>query len=133
MVLASAVKKSLYNETDPLDKLSTAFQPFFGQTANIFGRRWLMITAVVLFTLGSGIAGGAWDMPMLISGRIVQGIGGGGIQTMIQLIICDLVLLRERGYILAVLFATVTIDTSLGPFVDGIIIEKTTWRWVFYM
>ena len=128
MVIASAVSQNSYNGTDPLDKLSTASQPFFGQTANIFGRRWLMITAVALFTLGSGVAGGAWDMPMLIAGRVVRGIGGGGIQTMIQLIICDLVPLRERGSILAVLFAKVTIATSLGPFVGGIIIEKNTWR-----
>ena len=92
-----------------------------------------MITAVALFTLGSGIAGGARDMAMLIAGRIVQGIGGGGIQMMIELIICDLVPLRERGNILGVLFAAVTIGTSLGPFVGGIIIERTTWRWVFYM
>ena len=133
MVIASAVSQNSYNGADPFNKLSTAFQPFFGQTANIFGRRWLIIAAVALFTLGSGIAGGAWDMPMLIAGRVVQGIGGGGIQTMIQLIICDLVPLRERGNILAVLFAAVTIGTSLGPFVGGIIIEKTTWRWVFYM
>ena len=92
-----------------------------------------MITAVALFTLGSGIAGGARDMPMLIAGRTVQGIGGGGIQMMIELIISDLVPLRERGNILGVLFAAVTIGTSLGPFVGGIIIERTTWRWVFYM
>lgn len=112
---------------------STAFQPFFGQTANVFGRRWLMISACALFTLGSGIAGGARDMPMLIAGRLVQEIGGGGIQMMIELIICDLVPLRERGNVLAVLFVAVTVGTSLGPFVGGIIIERTTWRWVFYM
>lgn len=49
-------------------------------------RRWLMITAVPLFILGSGVAGGARDMPMLIAGRTVHGIGGGGIQMMIELI-----------------------------------------------
>ena len=92
-----------------------------------------MIFAVALFCLGSGIAGGANEMPMLVGGRTVQGIGGGGITMMIELIICDLVPLRERGNILALLFAAVTVGTSLGPFVGGILVERTTWRWVFYM
>lgn len=72
-------------------------------------------------------------MPMLVAGRTVQGIGGGGINMMIELIICDLVPLRERGNILALLFAVVTVGTSLGPFVGGILVDEATWRWVFYM
>jgi MFS family permease len=55
-----------------LPDCSMVFQPFYGQTANIFGRRWLMISAIVLFIVGSAIGGAAQDMSMLIVGRAVQ-------------------------------------------------------------
>ena len=48
------------------------FQPLYGQTANIFGRRWLMIFAVLMFMAGSAVSGAAQSMPMLIAGRAVQ-------------------------------------------------------------
>jgi hypothetical protein len=54
---------------------STAPQPLFAQLANIFGRRNPMIVALVIFALGSGIAGGAHNAAMLIAGRSIQGIG----------------------------------------------------------
>ncbi|CAD6446131.1 2b786199-f3c9-4435-9480-7ab88f4ac46b [Sclerotinia trifoliorum] len=112
---------------------STAFQPLYGQTANIFGRRWLIISAVALFILGSGIAGGAHSMTMLIAGRTVQGIGGGGCSMMIDMIICDLVPLRERGSVMGYIFGAATVATALGPFIGGILVQKSSWRWVFYI
>ncbi|KAF2234802.1 MFS general substrate transporter [Viridothelium virens] len=112
---------------------STAFQPLYGQTANIFGRRWLVIFAVAVFILGSGISGGATDMTMLIAGRTVQGIGGGGCAMLLDLIICDLVPLRERGSVMSYIFGAATIGTALGPFIGGVIVANTTWRWVFYI
>lgn len=58
---------------------SAALQPLFGQLCNVFGRRWLMLLVTALFTLGSGICGGASSGSMLIAGRAVQGAGSGGI------------------------------------------------------
>ncbi|CAI7632913.1 unnamed protein product [Penicillium bialowiezense] len=75
----------------------TAFQPFFGQMADIYGRRWPMITSAAIFTLGSGVAGGSKNIQMLIAGRLLQGIGSGGILVLTEIIICDLLPLRERG------------------------------------
>lgn len=72
-------------------------QPLSGQLANIWGRRYLMIGSVVLLMIGSAIAGWATSPGMLISGRAVQGLGSGGVTMLIDLIICDLVPLRERG------------------------------------
>ncbi|KAA8643970.1 hypothetical protein EYZ11_008230 [Aspergillus tanneri] len=114
--------------------LTTAcFQPIYGQVANVFGRRYPMIFSVVLFILGSGLCGGASSEAMLIAGRAVQGIGGGGINMLIDLIICDLVPLNQRGAYLALLFVVFAIGTSLGPFIGGAIVSNTTWRWVFYL
>lgn len=113
--------------------LSTPFQPVYGQSANIFGRRWLIILAVALFILGSAISGGARDMPMLIAGRTVQGIGGGGCSMMIDMIISDLVPLRDRGVVMGYIFGAATICTALGPFIGGVLVKTTTCRWVFYV
>ncbi len=69
----------------------TASQPFYGQFAQLFGRRWVIITAVALFAVGSGISGGAVSGAMLLAGRLVQGLGGAGISLMTNMIISDLV------------------------------------------
>lgn len=112
---------------------STAFLPLFGQIADIFGRRWLTIAIVAVFALGSGISGGATSATMLIAGRAVQGVGGGGIILMIEMIVCDLVSLRDRGRFTAVIMGLFGIVSSLGPFIGGAIAQGTTWRWVFYI
>ena len=65
--------------TDAFFVCSAAFQPLFGQMCNVFGRRWVTMAIVAIFTLGSGICGGATSGAMLIAGRAVQGIGSGGI------------------------------------------------------
>ncbi|GAP85175.1 putative major facilitator superfamily general substrate transporter [Rosellinia necatrix] len=112
---------------------STAFLPLLGQMADIFGRRWITIAVVAAFALGSGISGGASSATMLIAGRAVQGIGGGGIILMIEMIVCDLVPLRDRGRFTAVILGVFGIVSSLGPFIGGAIVEGATWRWVFYI
>lgn len=93
---------------------STAVQPLFGQMANIFGRRSLTIASVLLFMLGSGLAGGAANISMIIAARTVQGIGGGGIITLGEIIICDLLPLRERGQYTGLLAGTYAIGTIIG-------------------
>lgn len=98
---------------------STVFLPLIGQLADIFGRRYVMIGVVAVFTLGSGISGGANSPAMLIAGRAVQGIGGGGINLMIEVIVSDLVPLRERGNYMALIFAIFCLGTAIGPFVGG--------------
>ncbi|KAM0323354.1 hypothetical protein ACHAQA_008947 [Verticillium albo-atrum] len=111
----------------------TALQPLFGQLANVFGRRWPTILSTAGFVLGSGICGGATNMGTLIAGRTIQGIGAGGINVLIEIVICDLIPLRERGTYFALLFGMVAIGTALGPFFGGLIVDNVSWRWVFYL
>lgn len=85
---------------------------------------------VALFTLGSGICGGANSPAMMIVGRAVQGVGSGGINMIVEVIIADLVPLRDRGYYMAIMLAIYGIGTAAGPALGGIIVQNTTWRWV---
>ncbi|KAL2074292.1 hypothetical protein VTL71DRAFT_8070 [Oculimacula yallundae] len=112
---------------------STAVQPLFGQAANIFGRRSLTIASVLLFMLGSGLAGGATNIGMIIAARTIQGVGGGGIITLGEIIICDLLPLRERGQYTGLLAGTYAIGTIIGPVLGGIFTQHITWRWIFYI
>ncbi|RFU27338.1 hypothetical protein B7463_g9011, partial [Scytalidium lignicola] len=107
--------------------------PLMAQASNLFGRRWLTLISVALFALGSGICGGARNQAMLIGGRVVQGFGGGGIALMINIVLTDLVPLRERGKYMAIVQMVSAVGAALGPFLGGILTERSTWRWVFYI
>ncbi|KAK4206679.1 DNA repair protein RAD50 [Rhypophila decipiens] len=112
---------------------SAAIQPLLGQLCNVFGRRWIMLASVAVFTLGSGICGGANSAAMLIAGRAVQGLGSGGIGLLIDIIVSDLVPLRYRGNYIGVILSLYGVGTTLGPFIGGSIVATTTWRWIFYL
>ncbi|KAI1845894.1 hypothetical protein JX266_007981 [Neoarthrinium moseri] len=107
--------------------------PLMAQASNVFGRRWLTLMAVALFTLGSGICGGAYSQAMLVGGRVIQGLGGGGTGLMINVVLTDLVPLHERGKYMAIVQVVSAVGAALGPFLGGLLTERSTWRWVFYI
>ena len=111
---------------------SAISQPVFGQLADLYGRRWVTFVIVAFFTLGSGTSGGASSGNMLIAGRAIQGIGSGGIYVIIDIIISDLVPLRQRGNYMALILTIYTVGMALGPWLGGEIVQKTTWRWCFW-
>ncbi|KAI1346846.1 MFS general substrate transporter [Xylaria sp. FL0043] len=111
---------------------SAVLQPLTGQLADALGRRGPIIASTALFALGSGIAGGAHTAAMLIAGRVVQGIGAGGINVLLDIICCDLVPLRERGKYLGLLFSWSGIAAALGPPVGGAL-AQVNWRWIFWI
>ncbi|PSN67348.1 MFS general substrate transporter [Corynespora cassiicola Philippines] len=111
---------------------STAPQPLYGQIANIFGRRNPFFVAIALFTLGSGIAGGANSAAVLIAGRTVQGLGAAGLYVLSDILICDLVPPRHRGPYLSAVLSTAGIGSTIGPVIGGAIAEHN-WRWIFYL
>ncbi|KAI8630956.1 MFS general substrate transporter [Xylariaceae sp. FL1651] len=112
---------------------SAAVQPVYGQLADLWGRRWLTIGAVAIFTVGSGICGGATSTNVLIGGRTIQGLGAAGINMLVELILCDLLPLRERGQFFGVLFLFIILGSVIGPFLGGILVDRVSWRWTFYI
>ncbi|KZZ99199.1 Major facilitator superfamily domain, general substrate transporter [Moelleriella libera RCEF 2490] len=110
----------------------TVAQPGIAQLCNIFGRRWPMIISVCVFAVGSGVAGGANDATTMIAGRTVQGLGSGGIMLLVELIVCDMVPLRERGKYLGIVLSVSALGSILGPVIGGAIVEWD-WRWCFYL
>ncbi len=83
--------------------------------------------AVVFFLLGVIMAGVAKNFDLLLAGRTVQGIGGGGIIVLTQVIICDLVPLRLRGQWFGVISGMYAIGSVSGPLLGGVFSEKVTW------
>ena len=106
---------------------STVFQPTIAQLSDIFGRKKITLIAVFLFLLGIFVSGIATNFTILLSGRTVQGMGGGGIVVLTQLIICDLIPLRLRGQWFGVISGMYAIGTVSGPLLGGVFSEKVTW------
>lgn len=112
---------------------ATACIPLLGQMANIAGRRNTMLFAVAAFTVGSGIGGGATNLGMLLVGRVIQGIGGGGIMLLIELIPSDLLPVRERSKYFAIIMSSCTLGVTIGPVVGGALADNGNWRWALYI
>ncbi|KAH8818766.1 iron permease [Flagelloscypha sp. PMI_526] len=115
---------------------STAFLLLSGNLSDIFGRRSTMLFSVGVFTLGSALAGSAQSMNWLIAARSkpsVQGIGSGGILTVSEIIVSDLVPLVERGVYQGILAMTWAFASAVGPVIGGSLAERASWRWLFYI
>ncbi|CAI6331736.1 unnamed protein product [Periconia digitata] len=110
----------------------TVFQPLVAQCSNIFGRRTPMILSVAIVAIGSVVAGACSSKDMLIVGRTIQGLGSAGTMLLMEVIVCDIVPLRERGKYLSITLSCCAVGAISGPPIGGAIAEKS-WRWIFYM
>ncbi|KAJ7175341.1 MFS general substrate transporter [Mycena filopes] len=110
---------------------SAACLPLSGNLAQIFGRKHITILMVVLFGIGSAVSGSAHSMSVLIVGRAIQGLGGGGTQALVSIVTADLVPLRERGTFTGITGMIWTLGSITGPFIAGGLTQKATWRWLF--
>ncbi|GAA4068501.1 MFS transporter [Nonomuraea soli] len=105
--------------------------PIYGRLADQFGRKPMIATGMVIFLVGSLLAGLAWSMPVLIVARVVQGVGAGAIQSIVQTIAADLYPLEERGKISGLLSSVWGVSALVGPAVGGLLAELASWRWIF--
>ncbi|KAH7119701.1 major facilitator superfamily domain-containing protein [Dendryphion nanum] len=111
---------------------STIFQPLYGQLADIWGRKYPMILAVSTFAIGSAICGWAKSGTVLVFGRIIQGLGTGAIDLFAELILSDLVPLRQRGTYMSIKHCVFAAGITIGTILGGVFAEKN-WRWCFWI
>src|SRR5580693_5631012 len=107
--------------------------PLSGWLSNVFGRKRFYMTCVALFTASSLLCGLAPSLSFLIVLRILQGIGGGGLQPSEQAILADTFPPAKRGMAFAFYGFAVVLAPAIGPTLGGWITDNYTWRWIFYI
>ncbi|SPO01904.1 related to tetracycline efflux protein (otrb) [Cephalotrichum gorgonifer] len=114
---------------------STVGQLLYGRLSDIWSRKVILLTGMAIFFLGSLASSLAESVLQLTIFRAFTGIGGGGLMTVAQLIVSDVVPLRERGKYQGILGAVVAIANGIGPVIGGAISSrsKDSWRWIFRM
>lgn len=112
---------------------STAFQLINGRLSDIFGRKNLLLVCLGLMGLGDLLCGFARTKEQLFAFRAIAGVGGGGINSIVMIIVSDITTLENRGKYQGVLGAMISLANGVGPFVGGVVVEKANWRWVFWM
>src|SRR5215217_609359 len=111
----------------------TAVTPLYGKLGDLYGRKRILQTAVVLFLIGSALCGQAQTMTELIAFRAVQGLGAGGLIVLTQAVIGDIVPPRERGRYQGIFGGVFGLASVAGPLLGGFIVEHWSWHWIFYV
>ena len=109
-------------------------QPFIAALSDIFGHTQTLFVSVMFFTLGTIVcAPVAKGFGVFFVGRSIQGIGGGGIITMGQVIFADIIPLRQRPRYFTPVLTAWALGSVLGPVIGGLLVERLSWRWCFYI
>lgn len=101
--------------------------------ARRMGRKRLLMISILVFTGASMLCGAALTMPMLILARILQGLGGGGMQPLAQSILLESFPPADHGKAMAVYGMGIVVAPVIGPTLGGWITDSYSWRWIFYI
>lgn len=114
--------------------LTTAIStPIWGKLADLVNRKNLMIIALAIFVLASAGAGFSQSAEVLIMFRGLQGLGGGGLAALSQVLMADILSPRERGKYMGLFAGVMAIATVGGPLLGGVLTDSVGWRWNFYV
>ncbi|MDV6302880.1 MDR family MFS transporter [Rhodococcus cerastii] len=113
---------------------NAASTPIWGKLADLFNKKVLVQSAILIFVAGSLIAGFAHNVPVLLAARVVQGIGMGGLTALVIAIIGTIVSPRDRGRYSGYTGAVMAVSMSGGPILGGVIVDSPLgWRWCFFV
>jgi EmrB/QacA subfamily drug resistance transporter len=112
---------------------TAASTPVWGKFGDLFDRKRMFLSSIVVFLIGSAAAGAAQNMTQLIVTRVVQGVGAGGIGAAAFALIAVLVSPRERGRYQGMTATVMAVGTVGGPLIGGLITGQLGWRWTFYV
>ncbi len=112
----------------------TATTPLWGKLADLFSKKLLVQSALVIYTVGSLVAAFAPSMGVLIGGRVIQGVGVGGLTALVQVVIATMVSPRERGRYSGYIGAVFAAATVSGPLIGGVVVDSPLgWRGIFFI
>lgn len=111
----------------------TAMTVVFGNLADVYGRKPIMLIGIGIFLLGSILAGFSGSMSAMIGCRLIQGVGAGAMQPVAMTIVADLYPARERGKVQGYLASVWAVSAVTGPILGGLIIRSVSWAWIFWI
>jgi len=112
---------------------STASTPLYGKISDLYGRKPVFRFAIIVFLIGSALAGLSTQMWQLIGARGIQGLGAGGLMALAFAIIGDVIPPRERGRYQGYFGAVFAVSSVAGPLLGGFFVEHLSWHWIFFI
>lgn len=112
---------------------SAVVTPLYGKIGDLYGRKKIFVAAIVIFLAGSMLCGLSQNMDQLIFFRGLQGLGAGGLMSLILAIVGDVVSPRQRGKYMGYFMAVFAVASVVGPLVGGLLTDHLSWRWIFYV
>jgi multidrug resistance protein len=141
--IVSTALPRIATELNGLNKLSwvaTAYlltsaitTPIYGKISDLFGRKKIFQIAILIFLVGSVLCGASQTMNQLVIARALQGLGAGGLMSLVLAIVGDIIPPRQRGRYVGYFTAVFAVSSVAGPLLGGFLTDSLSWRWVFFV